>query len=109
MRLVGSVDNRVAVIVDDMADTCGTLVLAAETVKNAGAVIVLAYICHGIFSGPAIQRINDCDALYAVTATNTIPQEANKSKCSKLQIIDVSSLLAQAIKATHCDTSIRCL
>ena len=58
MVLFGDVKNRIAILVDDMADTCGTIVLAAQELKKAGALKVYAVLTHGIFSGPALSRIN---------------------------------------------------
>lgn len=109
MRLVGSVKGRIAIIVDDMADTCGTLTLACETVKAAGAREVHAYVVHGILSGPAIERINNCKHLTSVVVTNTIPQEANLKACSKLKVVDISDLIAKAIACTHSNASISAL
>jgi ribose-phosphate pyrophosphokinase len=109
MRLVGSVKDRIAIIVDDMADTCGTLTLAVETVKAAGALEVHAYVVHGVLSGPAIKRINECKDLTSVVVTNTVPQDANLKRCPKLQVIDISSLLATAIACTHSNNSISAL
>lgn len=117
MVLVGDVKDRVAILVDDMADTCGTVCHAADKsvsfVKNffmnlvscctltrmtlncsvflfrlidAGAVKVYAILTHGIFSGPAISRINNAP-FEAVVVTNTIPQEEKMKACPKIQVI----------------------
>lgn len=100
MVLVGDVHNRIAILVDDMADTCGTICHAAEKLKEAGASKVYAILTHGIFSGPACQRIENA-SLEALVVTNTIPQEANMKACPKIQCIDVSMILAEAIRRTH--------
>ncbi|TKR67778.1 hypothetical protein L596_023874 [Steinernema carpocapsae] len=100
MTLVGSVEDKVAILVDDMADTCGTICLAADKLVEAGASQVYAFCVHGIFSGPAIERLNK-SAFEAVVVTNTIPQEENMKKCSKIQCIDISMILAEAIRRTH--------
>ncbi|EFO21692.2 ribose-phosphate pyrophosphokinase 2 [Loa loa] len=100
MTLVGNVRDRVALLVDDMADTCGTICLAAEKLVEAGASAVYGFCVHGIFSGPAIQRLNN-SVFEAVVVTNTIPQEQNMKKCSKIQCIDISMILAEAIRRTH--------
>lgn len=86
MTLVGDVQNRVAILIDDMADTCGTMVLAAEKLKEAGAKQVYAILTHGIFSGPAISRINE-GQFELIVVTNTIPQEENMKKSFKIQVI----------------------
>ncbi|CAG2103750.1 unnamed protein product [Medioppia subpectinata] len=100
MVLVGEVRDRVAILVDDMADTCGTICHAAQKLSEAGASKVYAILTHGIFSGPACERISKA-ALEALVVTNTIPQEKNMRDCSKIQCIDVSMILAEAIRRTH--------
>ncbi|XP_066970671.1 ribose-phosphate pyrophosphokinase 1 isoform X3 [Macrobrachium rosenbergii] len=100
MVLVGDVKDRVAILVDDMADTCGTICHAAEKLMEAGATRVYAILTHGIFSGPAVSRINNA-CFEAVVVTNTIPQEQHMKDSSKIQLIDVSNILAEAIRRTH--------
>uniref|UniRef100_A0A3Q3FV78 ribose-phosphate diphosphokinase n=1 Tax=Labrus bergylta TaxID=56723 RepID=A0A3Q3FV78_9LABR len=100
MVLVGDVKDRVAILVDDMADTCGTICHAADKLIDAGAVKVYAILTHGIFSGPAISRINSAP-FEAVVVTNTIPQEEKMKACPKIQVIDISMILAEAIRRTH--------
>uniref|UniRef100_A0A2K5UWH5 Ribose-phosphate pyrophosphokinase 2 n=1 Tax=Macaca fascicularis TaxID=9541 RepID=A0A2K5UWH5_MACFA len=100
MVLVGDVKDRVAILVDDMADTCGTICHAADKLLSAGATKVYAILTHGIFSGPAISRINNA-AFEAVVVTNTIPQEDKMKHCTKIQVIDISMILAEAIRRTH--------
>lgn len=85
MVLVGDVKDRVAILVDDMADTCGTICHAAEKLMEAGATKVYAILTHGIFSGPAISRINAA-CFEAVVVTNTIPQDGHMKECSKIQV-----------------------
>ncbi|MGH0158284.1 UNVERIFIED_CONTAM: hypothetical protein FKN15_045972 [Acipenser sinensis] len=84
MVLVGDVKDRVAILVDDMADTCGTICHAADKLLSAGATKVYAILTHGIFSGPAISRINNA-CFEAVVVTNTIPQEDKMKQCPKIQ------------------------
>ncbi|XP_019870172.1 ribose-phosphate pyrophosphokinase 1 isoform X3 [Aethina tumida] len=100
MVLVGDVKDRVAILVDDMADTCGTICHAAEKLTEAGATKVYAILTHGIFSGPAINRINNA-CFEAVVVTNTIPQDRHMKDCSKVQCIDVSMMFAEAVRRTH--------
>lgn len=85
MVLVGDVKERVAILVDDMADTCGTICHAAEKLMEAGAKKVYAILTHGIFSGPAISRINNA-CFEAVVVTNTIPQDGHMKDCPKIQV-----------------------
>nr|XP_018897387.1 PREDICTED: ribose-phosphate pyrophosphokinase 1 isoform X3 [Bemisia tabaci] len=100
MVLVGDVKDRVAILVDDMADTCGTICHAAEKLMEAGSTKVYAILTHGIFSGPAISRINNA-CFEAVVVTNTIPQDTHMKECPKIQCIDVSMMFAEAVRRTH--------
>lgn len=100
MVLVGDVKDRVAILVDDMADTCGTICHAAEKLREAGATKVYAILTHGIFSGPAVSRINNA-CFEAVVVTNTIPQDGHMKDCPKIQCIDVSMMFAEAVRRTH--------
>ncbi|KAG0205917.1 mannosyl-oligosaccharide alpha-1,2-mannosidase [Mortierella sp. GBA30] len=100
MVLVGDVKGKIAILVDDMADTCGTLGLAAKTLAENGAVKVYAIVTHGILCGKAVQVIND-SVLTKVVVTNTVPHEDKKKICPKLDTIDISGTLAEAIRRTH--------
>ncbi|GFT90658.1 ribose-phosphate pyrophosphokinase 1 [Nephila pilipes] len=105
MVLVGDVKDRIAILVDDMADTCGTICHAADRLLEAGAQKVYAILTHGIFSGSAISRINNA-VFEAVVVTNSIPQDIHMTECSKIQCIDISMILAEAIRRTHNGESI---
>lgn len=85
MVLVGDVKDRTAILVDDMADTCGTICQAAQKLIEAQASKVYAILTHGIFSGPALPRINSA-AFEALVVTNTIPQDENMRRCPKIQV-----------------------
>lgn len=100
MVLVGDVVDKIAILVDDMADTCGTLVKAAETVMAHGAKEVVALVTHGILSGNAIENINN-SKLSRVVTTNTVPMQGKLEACPKLEIVDVSATIAEAIRRTH--------
>lgn len=105
MVLIGDVKNRTVVLIDDMADTCGTLCTAAERLKEGGADKIYAIVTHGIFSRDALEKIeNSC--FEVVVATNSLPQEENSSKCSKLKIIEISDYFAEAIQRTNNGESI---
>jgi len=108
MVLVGQVKGLVCVLVDDMADTCGTLQLAAKTLMAHGATAVYACVSHGVLSGPALERINNSE-ITELVVTNSIPQEENMKKCSKLKVIDIAPMLAEAIRRTHNGESISVL
>jgi len=82
----GNVAGKVAILVDDMADTCGTLELAAKRLEESGAERVLAIVTHGIFSPPALDRIMN-SSLEKLVVTNTLPQEKNMIKCPKIEIV----------------------
>ncbi|OCF31553.1 ribose-phosphate pyrophosphokinase [Kwoniella heveanensis CBS 569] len=105
MVLVGSVAGKVAILVDDMADTCGTLGLAARNLIDAGATKVYAFATHGILSGPAIRVINE-SGMEKLVITNTIPQSENCEKTEKIEVIDVSHVLAETIRRSHFGESV---
>ncbi|KAJ3328421.1 hypothetical protein HDU76_009992 [Blyttiomyces sp. JEL0837] len=100
MVLVGDVKGRACVLVDDMADTCGTLGLAAKTLLENGATSVYAIVTHGVLSGKAISVINNSQ-LTRVVVTNTIPHADKRLLCPKIDTIDVSATFAEAIRRTH--------
>ncbi|RSL85940.1 Ribose-phosphate pyrophosphokinase 2 [Fusarium floridanum] len=100
MVLVGDVEDKTAIIVDDMADTCGTLAKAAATLNEHGARQVFAIVTHGILSGNAIETINQ-SCLSGLVVTNTVPLGDKVERCPKLKVIDVSGTLAEAIRRTH--------
>jgi ribose-phosphate pyrophosphokinase len=94
MVLVGNVEDKVAILVDDMADTCGTLVKAAAVLKENGAKSVLALVTHGILSGSAIETLNG-SVLSALVVTNTVPLGDKVDRCPKLRVIDISPTIAE--------------
>ncbi|KAL1413562.1 hypothetical protein Q8F55_001336 [Vanrija albida] len=105
MVLVGSVKGKVAVLVDDMADTCGTLGLAARHLIEAGATKVYAFATHGILSGPALKVISE-SGMEKLVITNTIPQAHNVAKCDKIDVVDVSPVLAETLRRSHFGESV---
>jgi ribose-phosphate pyrophosphokinase len=98
MHVIGEIDGRNCVIMDDMIDTAGTLVKAAEVLKARGAKQVYAYCTHAIFSGPAIERITNGAALDEVVVTNTIPLSAAAKACAKIRQVSVAPLMAETIQ-----------
>lgn len=106
MILVGNVKGNICILVDDMADTCGTLVMAARTLMDSGAAEVHAYVVHGVFSGSAIKKLNECKELLSIVTTNTLPQARLKHTAKKLDVIDISPLLASAIQLIHTQQSL---
>ncbi|KAH9950354.1 phosphoribosyl pyrophosphokinase [Amylocystis lapponica] len=105
MVLVGRVKGKIAVLVDDMADTCGTLCLAAQHLSEAGATRVFGLVTHGILSGNALKTIEE-SALEKLIVTNTLPQQENVAECSKIEVIDIGNVLAEVIRRSHYGESV---
>jgi len=97
MHVIGDIEGRNCVIMDDMIDTAGTLTKAAEVLKERGAKSVYAYCTHAIFSGPAIERIAKGNALDEVVVTNTIPLSQAAQACPKIRQLSVAPLMAETI------------
>ena len=108
MQIIGEVDGRVAVIVDDMVDTAGTLSAAAEAVRGAGAPLVLACATHPVLSGNAIPRLAQ-SSIDELIVTDTIPLRPEATKLAKLRVLSVAPLLGEAIRRTHEEASISSL
>ncbi|KAH3760826.1 phosphoribosylpyrophosphate synthetase [Pelomyxa schiedti] len=108
MQLVGDVRGKIAIIYDDIIDTAGTLTTAAELLRSNGAIEVYAAACHGLFSGPAVQRI-EASCLKAVFVTDTIPQEENLKRSTKIQVLSIAPMIAEAIKVIHNELSVSAL
>ena len=98
MHVIGDIEGRNCVIMDDMIDTAGTLVKAAEVLKDRGAKKVYAYCTHPVFSGPAIERIAQGEALDEVVITNTIPLSEQARACQKIRQLSVAPLIAETIQ-----------
>jgi ribose-phosphate pyrophosphokinase len=105
MVLVGNVEGKVAILVDDMADTCGTLALAAKYLLAGGATSVLALVTHGILSGPALKVLEESE-ITKLMVTNSIPQRAHRMGCGKIRELDVSHVLAEAVRRSHYGESV---
>lgn len=107
--LVGDVKDRVCVLVDDLVDTSYTITRAAKLLKDQGAKYVYALVTHGVFSGDAINRI-DKSAVDRLITTNSVPQTENMAKLGdKLEVLDVSRVLAEAIRRIHNGESVSML
>jgi len=89
--------NRTAILIDDMADSMGTMVAAIQTLVDHGMKDAIIAITHGIFSGKAIERMNNCDNLISVITTNSLPQDENVKLCPKIEILDCSELISRAL------------
>lgn len=95
---VALLENKIAIIIDDMIDTMGTMKKAAEELMKYNVKGVVIMSTHGILSGPAFDNIMGCDIITDVIVTNTLPQENNLLFCSKLHVIDISPLIAETIR-----------
>ena len=100
MNIVGDVKGRNAVILDDMVDTAGTLVRAAEALRDNGAKKVYGACTHPVLSGPAVERISG-SPIEEMIVTNTIPLREDAEKSKKLKVLSVSKLFADAIKMVY--------
>lgn len=107
MNIIGDVENRDIIILDDIIDTAGTLTKAANALKNKGAKRIFAAGTHAIFSGSAIERINESH-LEQVVVTNTIPLLENKQS-SKIKVLSVADLLGEAIIRIYKNNSVSSL
>ena len=103
ITLVGDVFEKTALIADDMCDSSNSFIAAAEhLIKNCGASRVVVVATHGLFQGNCLQQMEACDCIHQVAVTNTYPlTDAQLRSAKKLRIIDVSSVLAEAIRRTH--------
>lgn len=108
MNLIGDVRGKDCVIIDDMIDTAGTLCNAAKAVMDNGARKVVACASHGVFSGPAVERI-EASVLSEVVVTNTIPPSAAVGRCSKIKFLSTGRLLGEAIRRIHNGESVSSL
>jgi ribose-phosphate pyrophosphokinase len=106
-RVVGEVEGRVCILVDDMIDTGGTIVKAAETLFEAGAADVIVTATHGVLSGPAVDRLKN-SRVSEVIVTNTLPIEPER-QFDKLTVLSIAPLLARAIKEVFEDGSVTSL
>lgn len=100
MNLIGDVDGKTAIIVDDIVDTAGTLTAGIQMLKDKGAVDVYASCVHGVLSGPAIQRLKDAK-LKGFVCTNTIPQDDKAAQYPEMTVLSVGSVLGSVIKAVE--------
>jgi len=108
MNIVGDVQGRACVVVDDIVDTAGTLTEAARALKDAGAATVAAAITHPVLSGPAIKRIAE-SPLEELVVTDTIPLRPEAKDCPKLQVVTIAPLLSEAIRRINNEESVSSL
>ncbi len=108
MAVIGNVTGKIAVILDDMVDTAGTLTEAAAALMKNGAKEVHACCTHPVLSGPAVGRIKE-SALKSLVVTDTIPLNANASGCDKIKTLSISNLVGEAIIRSHKGDSVTSL
>ena len=108
MHIIGDVEGRHCLIVDDLIDTAGTLVKGAEALLDAGATSVTACATHAVLSGPAVQRI-EASQISEVVVTNSIPLSEEAKRCTRIKTLSVAPLLARAIQSIHEDGSVSTL
>ncbi len=108
MNIIGEVEGKTCVLVDDMVDTAGTLCQAAQALKDEGAAKVVAYITHAVLSGKAVERIST-SGLDELVVTDTIPLSAQARECGRIRQLSVAALLAETIRRIRDEESVSSL
>lgn len=108
MNIIGEVEGRVAILVDDMVDTAGTLTTAAAALHDAGAQAVFACCTHPVLSGPAIERVR-ASVLEELVVTNSIPLRPEAQQTDKIKVLSIAPLMGEAIRRIHHEESISSL
>ncbi|MBW2608830.1 MAG: ribose-phosphate pyrophosphokinase [Deltaproteobacteria bacterium] len=108
MNIIGEVEGKTAIILDDMVDTAGTLTQAAMALKNRGAVKIYACCTHPVLSGASIERIEE-SPIDRLVITNTIPLGKEAENCSKIELLSVAELLGETVKRIHNSHSVSTL
>lgn len=96
MHIIGEVEGRSCVLIDDLVDTAGTLCKAANALKENGAARVMAYVTHPVLSGPAVENI-EASKLDELVVTDTIPLAEHVSRCSRIRQLSVAELMAETL------------
>lgn len=108
MHIIGEVEGKSCVLVDDLVDTAGTLVQAAKALKERGAKKVVAYATHPVLSGPALDNLNGSE-LDELVVSDTIPLTELSTQCKKIRQLSVSGMLAETIRRIHMEESVSSL
>jgi len=108
MNIIGDIEGRSALLLDDMIDTAGTIVQGAQACADKGAKMVWAACTHPVLSGPALERLQS-SCLEEVVVTNTIPLNGKEQQCPKLRVLSVAPLLGEAITRIHEEESVSSL
>jgi ribose-phosphate pyrophosphokinase len=96
MNIIGDVEGRTCIIMDDMVDTANTLCKAADALKEHGALRVLAYCTHAVLSGSAVQRIQE-SSIDQLVVTDSVPLRPDAQACKKIRVLSVAGLVAETI------------
>ena len=105
MNVIGDVQGKTCILVDDIVDTSGTLCTAAAALKSEGAIKVVAYITHPVLSGPAVERIAESE-IDEMVVTDTIPLSPQAAQCAKIQQLSLDRLLAESIRRVSHEESL---
>jgi ribose-phosphate pyrophosphokinase len=108
MNIIGDVNGRTCVLMDDMVDTANTLCAAADALKEQGAVRVVAYCTHPVLSGPAISRIEK-SVIDELVVTDTIPLKPEAEACAKIRVVSVAELMAETMRRICEESSVSSL
>jgi ribose-phosphate pyrophosphokinase len=108
MNIIGTVEGKRVIILDDMVDTAGTVVQAANALKNAGALEICVCCTHPVLSGPALDRIEGSD-IKEVIVTDTIPLNDRAKNCKRIKVLSVSGLLSEAVRRIYYNDSVSSL
>jgi ribose-phosphate pyrophosphokinase len=108
MNIIGEVEGRTCILVDDLVDTAGTLCLAAMALKREGAAQVLAYCTHAVLSGSAVDNI-EASELDELVVTDTIPLSEQARACSRIRQLSVATMLAETMRRISMEESVSSL
>jgi ribose-phosphate pyrophosphokinase len=108
MNIIGDVEGRSCVLIDDLVDTAGTLCRAAQALKDHGAHQVVAYCTHAVLSGPAVENISG-SVLDELVVTNTIPLRPEARSCARIRQLSIAELLAETMRRVSNEESVSSL
>jgi len=109
MNIIGDVNGKSCIMVDDLVDTAGTLCQAADALKAQGATRVRAYVTHAVLSGKAVENIQNSKGLDELVVSDTIPLSADAAACGKIRQLNIASLLAETIRRVSNEESVSTL
>jgi ribose-phosphate pyrophosphokinase len=109
MNIIGEVEGLHCILFDDIVDSGGTLVNAADALRSAGAASASAYVTHGVLSGRAVERVETSSSLDRLVITDSIADDGRRTGASKIEAVSVASLLAEAIRRIANEESVSSL